>query len=97
MLQTTSTREISVELVYTQEGVFWVLRNREWYSLGMGDEKKLNFDDDGARVLEEEDEKTLAAIDRGIKAADEGRVVPLEEVRQRMKQWATEFSSPKKR
>ena len=32
----------------------------------------------------EVDEETLAAIDRGIKAADEGRVVPLEEVRRRM-------------
>jgi len=31
------------------------------------------------------DEATLAAIDRGIKAADEGRVVPLEEVRRRMR------------
>ena len=30
------------------------------------------------------DEETLAAIDRGIKAADEGTVVPLEEVRRRM-------------
>jgi len=28
-----------------------------------------------------EDEETLAAIDRGIKAADEGRIVFLEEVR----------------
>ena len=27
-------------------------------------------------ILGEEDEVTLAAIDRGIKAADEGRVVP---------------------
>ena len=76
-------------------GVLWAVQTREWYSLGMGD-KKLNFDDGGAPVLEEEDETTLAAIDRGIKAADEGRVVPLEEVRRRMNQWATESSSPKK-
>jgi len=39
------------------------------------------------------DEATLAAIDRGIKAADEGRVVPLEEVRRRMQERHTKFSS----
>jgi predicted transcriptional regulator len=41
----------------------------------------------------EVDEETLAAIDRGIKAADEGRVVPLEEVRRRMQERHTKFSS----
>jgi predicted transcriptional regulator len=41
------------------------------------------------------DEQTLAAIDRGIKAADEGRVVPLEEVRRRMQEWQTKSSSRK--
>ena len=40
----------------------------------------------------EVDEATLAAIDRGIKAADEGRVVPLEEVRRRMQEWNTKSS-----
>jgi predicted transcriptional regulator len=43
----------------------------------------------------EVDEETLAAIDRGIKAADEGRVVPLEEVRRRMQEWHTKSSSRK--
>jgi predicted transcriptional regulator len=43
----------------------------------------------------EVDEETLAAIDRGIKAADEGRVVPLEEVRRRMLEWHTKSSSRK--
>ena len=43
----------------------------------------------------EVDEETLAAIDRGIKAADEGRVVPLEEVRRRMQEWRTISSSRK--
>ena len=47
--------------------------------------KKLDFDE-SAPILDEEDEATLAAIDRGIKAADEGRVVPMEEVRRRMNQ-----------
>lgn len=43
----------------------------------------------------EVDEETLAAIDHGIKAADEGRVVPLEEVRRRMQEWHTKSSSRK--
>ena len=43
----------------------------------------------------EVDEETLAAIDRGIKAADEGRVVPLEEVKRRMQEWHTKSSSRK--
>ena len=38
-------------------------------------------------MTDEEDEATLAAIDRGIKAADEGRVVSIEEVRQRIQKW----------
>ena len=46
-------------------------------------------------ILEEEDKATLAAIDRSIKSADEGRVVPLEEVRERMRQWLTKSSSRK--
>jgi predicted transcriptional regulator len=45
----------------------------------------------------EVDRKTLAAIDRGIKAADEGRVVPLEEARRRIQEWHTQSSSPKTR
>jgi len=63
----------------------------------MGEAKKLDFGADSTSILDEEDEATLAAIDRGIKAADEGRVVPLEEVRRRMEQWATRSSSPKTR
>jgi predicted transcriptional regulator len=43
----------------------------------------------------EVDEETLAAIDRGIKAADEGRVVPLEEIRRRLQEWHTKSSSRK--
>ena len=62
----------------------------------MGDVKKLDFDEP-ATILEEEDEETLAAIDRGTKAADEGRVVPLADVRQRMQTWLSKSSSPKTR
>ena len=57
-------------------------------SLGMADSKKPVVEG-ASSILDEEDEATLAAIDRGIKAADEGRVVPAEEVRQRMQQWLT--------
>jgi predicted transcriptional regulator len=48
-----------------------------------------------APILDKEDEATLAAIDRGIKAADQGRVVPSDVVRQRMQEWLTESSTPK--
>jgi hypothetical protein len=46
----------------------------------MAEVKKVDFNDP-VPLTEEEDEETLAAIDRGIKAADEGRVVSSEEVR----------------
>jgi predicted transcriptional regulator len=48
-------------------------------------------------ILTEEDEATLAAIDRGIQSADEDRVVSLEDVRRRMSGWLTKSSSPKTR
>jgi predicted transcriptional regulator len=62
----------------------------------MSEVKKQVFDKP-APILEEEDEATLSAIERGIKAAREGRVVPLEEVRRRMQKWPTKSSSPKTR
>ena len=39
------------------------------------------------------DAETLAAIDRGIKDADEGRTVSLEEVRKLIPQWIAKFDS----
>ena len=45
----------------------------------------------------EVDGKTLAAIDRGIKAADEGRTVPLDEVRKMIPQWISKFKSQTRR
>ena len=48
-------------------------------------------------MTDEEDKATLAAIDRGIKAADEGRVLSLEQVRQRIQKWLSKPSSPKTR
>jgi len=61
----------------------------------MAEVKKLDFSGTD-HILDQEDEATLAAIDRGIKDADEGRLVPAEEVRKRMKKWITKSSSPKK-
>jgi predicted transcriptional regulator len=60
------------------------------------DDSKRPVVEDASSILDEEDEATLAAIDRGIKAADEGRVVPAEEVRRRMQQWLTKSSTPTK-
>jgi len=48
-------------------------------------------------ILDEENEATLAAIDRGIKAADEGRIVSFEEARRRLREWLTRSSSQKTR
>lgn len=43
--------------------------NRQGYCQSMAEAKKIDFNDP-APLTEEEDEETLAAIDRGIKAAD---------------------------
>jgi hypothetical protein len=48
-------------------------------------------------ILDEENEATLAAIDRAIKAADEGRIVSFEEARRRLREWLTRSSSQKTR
>jgi hypothetical protein len=43
----------------------------------------------------DEDEETLAAIDRRIR--DAGRLTPLEEVEKMLPEWISKFSSPTKR
>jgi predicted transcriptional regulator len=45
----------------------------------------------------EVDAQTLAAIDQGIKAADEGRTVPLQEVREMIPKWISTFKSQTRR
>lgn len=45
----------------------------------------------------EVDETTAAAIQRGIRAADDGQVVTGEEVREQIRQWISEFSKPARR
>ena len=41
--------------------------------------------------------ETLAAIDRGIKDADEGRTVSLDDVRKMIPTWISKFESQKPR
>jgi len=45
----------------------------------------------------EVDAETLAAIDRGIKAADEGDALPLDEVRKMIPNWISEFEFRQRR
>jgi predicted transcriptional regulator len=60
--------------------------------------KAKDFDlDNPAPVVEDEDEKTLAAIDEGIRDAKVGRTSPIEEVRKLLPKWITASSSRKKR
>jgi predicted transcriptional regulator len=44
-----------------------------------------------------EDPKTLAAIQRGICDADEGRVTPIDVVRAKINKWTSKSSSQTKR
>ena len=45
----------------------------------------------------EVDAETLAAIDRGIKDADEGRTMSIDEVRKLIPKWGSKFESQKPR
>ena len=45
----------------------------------------------------EVDSETLVAIDRGVKNADEGRTVPIDEVRKMIPKWISKFESQRPR
>lgn len=53
--------------------------------------------EDPAPVVDDEDEQTLAVIDEGIRHAEAGRTLPIEEVRKLVPQWITASSSRKGR
>jgi len=53
------------------------------------------FDHPVPELTGQEDAETLAAIDRGIEDAREGRVVSLEDARRYIDQWHSKSSSPK--
>jgi len=40
-------------------------------------------------VIEDEDEKTIAAIDEGIRDAKAGRTTPIEDVRKLLHEWTS--------
>jgi predicted transcriptional regulator len=60
----------------------------------MDQSKKLDFPDPAPPI---EDAETLAAIDEGIRDAEAGRVVSIEEIRERLPQWITASVSRKER
>src|SRR5205823_8175565 len=62
------------------------------YCKAMAEAKKKDFEN-SARMLNEEDESTLAILRQRIKSSDENRLVSSEEVRQRMKKWLTKSST----
>jgi len=45
----------------------------------------------------EVDAETAAAIEHGIRAADQGRVIPIEEVRELIPEWISKFSTLNRR
>jgi predicted transcriptional regulator len=65
-------------------------------ALGMPKAKEFEFEKP-VPAMDDEDEATLAAVDKGIRDAKAGRTVPLEEVRKLLAKWITGSSSPKQR
>ena len=65
------------------------------YCEDMADVKKLDLDDPPP-ILDDEDEETLAAIEEGIRDAEAGRTIPIDDVRKLLPQWITIASSSRK-
>jgi hypothetical protein len=60
----------------------------------MAEVSRIDFDDP-TPIDDEEDEETLAAIDEGIRDAEAGRTVPIEEVRRLLpKSTSSAISNP---
>ena len=57
---------------------------------------KLDLDNPAPILEDDEDEETLAAIDEGIRDAEAGRTVPIEDIRKLLPQWITTASSSRK-
>jgi predicted transcriptional regulator len=62
----------------------------------MAQARRIEFEDP-APINEEEDEETLSAIDEGVRDAEAGCTVPIEEVRKLLPQWITVSSSRRER
>jgi predicted transcriptional regulator len=62
----------------------------------MAHASRIDFDDP-TPVEAEEDQETLAAIDEGIRDAEAGRTIPIEEVRKLLPEWITASSSHRER
>ena len=60
------------------------------------DVNKLDLDDPAPILDNDEDDETLSAIDEGIRDAEAGRTLPIEEVRKLLPQWVTTASSSRK-
>jgi predicted transcriptional regulator len=61
----------------------------------MADLDKLDLNNE-AFIADDEDDETLAAIDEGIRDAEAGRAVPIEEVQKLLPQWIATTSSSRK-
>ena len=83
---------LSVSVDYIQ---FPLFGEKIRYCLNMAESKTDLFVSGETEI--EVDEATSAAIQRGIPAAGDSQVVTGEEVREQIRQWISEFSTPARR
>ena len=57
---------------------------------------KLDLDNPAPILEDDEDEETLAAIEEGIRDAEAGRTLPIEDIRKLLPQWIITASSSRK-